>query len=246
LRERDCEAGEGKGDANHDDRRGDRILIAHRNNKKILEQVKEPVEFGKFEPVVARDREVSAKPFLHNLMDEMRGCVTAVIHVDADGLLFDADRRPGISGDVLIEMVAAMALYGRNFVLLVEEGVELPSNLQALCECRYSGDELNMPATMMLLRAFNGFTQSQFCSLSTGGAAGRGLARDIGAGRCGGGETLVSGTGPAGHCGCGSFPDLASVAAGARVGSWRDNRGGAFIEKSDCLAQALQVDLLRS
>jgi hypothetical protein len=161
LRERDCEAGEGKGDANHDDRRGDRILIAHRNNKKILEQVKEPVEFGKFEPVVARDREVSAKPFLHNLMDEMRGCVTAVIHVDADGLPLDADRRPRVSGDVLIEIGAAMALYGRNFVLLVEEGVELPSNLQALCECRYSGDELNMPATMKLLRAFNDFSQSQ-------------------------------------------------------------------------------------
>jgi hypothetical protein len=140
--------------------RGNRVFITHRNNKKILEQVKELVAFGKFEPVVARDRE-TARPFLHNLMDEMRGCDTAVIHVGVDGLLLDADRQPRISGDVLIEIGAAMALYGRDFVLLVEEGVELPPNLQGLCECRYNGDELNMPATMKLFEAFNDFARSR-------------------------------------------------------------------------------------
>ncbi len=50
-----------------------------------------------------------------------------------------------------------MALYGRQFILLVEDGVKLPSNLQGLYECRYSGDGLNMPATMKLLKAFNEF-----------------------------------------------------------------------------------------
>lgn len=40
-----------------------------------------------------------------------------------------------------------MALYKGNFVLLVENGVTLPSNLQGLYECRYSGDELGMEAT---------------------------------------------------------------------------------------------------
>ena len=54
-----------------------------------------------------------------------------------------------------------MALFGRNFILLVEEGVALPANLQGLCECRYSGEELNMPATMKLFKAFNEFTRSQ-------------------------------------------------------------------------------------
>ena len=98
-----------------------------------------------------------------NVMDEMRGCDTAVIHVGADGLLFDDGQKeePGISGDVLIEIGAAMALYGRNFILLVEEGVTLPSNLQGLCTCRYSGEQLDMPATMTLFKAFNGFTKSQ-------------------------------------------------------------------------------------
>jgi hypothetical protein len=91
-------------------------------------------------------------------MDEMRGCDTAVIHVDADGRAGEGAR---ISGDVLIEIGAAMALYGRNFVLLVEDGVELPGNLQELHACRYGCDELDMPAAMKLFKAFNDFARSR-------------------------------------------------------------------------------------
>jgi hypothetical protein len=139
--------------------RGNRVFITHGKNKKILEQVKELVAFGKFEAVVAQERETAAKPVPDKVMDEMRACQAAVIHVGSEGVLFDKDGKevPQINGNVLIEIGAAMALYGRNFILLVEEGVQLPSNLQGLYECRYSGDELNMPATMKLLKAFNEF-----------------------------------------------------------------------------------------
>jgi hypothetical protein len=68
--------------------RCNRVFITRRMKQKILEQVKELVAFGKFAPVVARDRE-SAKPSPHDVMDEMRRCDTAVIHVGADGLRFD-------------------------------------------------------------------------------------------------------------------------------------------------------------
>src|SRR5262249_49306819 len=142
--------------------RGNRVFITHRMNKKIVEQVKELLAFGKFDPVVARARG-AANPPPHDLIDEMRGCDTAVIHVGADGLLFDGgpNEEPRISGDILIEIGAAMALYGRNFILLVEEGITLPANLQGLCECRYSGEQLDMPATMMLFKAFNDFAKDQ-------------------------------------------------------------------------------------
>lgn len=139
--------------------RGNRVFITHGKNKKILEQVKEIVAFGRFEPVVAQERETAAKPVPDKVMDEMRSCQAAVIHVGVDRILVDSDGNPvpQINGNVLIEIGAAMALYGRNFILLVEEGVNLPSNLQGLYECRYSGDELNMNATMKLLKAFNEF-----------------------------------------------------------------------------------------
>src|SRR5262249_39984124 len=132
--------------------RGNRVFITRRMNKKIVEQVKELLAFGRFDPIVARDR--------NTVTDEMRGCDTAVIHLGADGLLLGGENEePRISGDILIEIGAAMALYGRNFILLVEEGVTLPPILQGLCACRYSGDELNMPATMTLFKAFNDLTR---------------------------------------------------------------------------------------
>jgi Predicted nucleotide-binding protein containing TIR-like domain len=134
-----------------------RVFITHRSGAKIIEQVKELVAFGKFEPVVAKERAAAVRPFLHELMDEMRGCDTAVIHVATEGA---SSGLSWIGGDVLIEIGAAMALYGRNFILLVEEGVELPSNLHGLSECRYSGDGLDMAATMKLLKAFNELTQA--------------------------------------------------------------------------------------
>ena len=50
-----------------------------------------------------------------------------------------------------------MALYGSNYVLLVEEGTTLPSNLQGLYEARYKGDALDHDATMKLLRTLREF-----------------------------------------------------------------------------------------
>ena len=138
---------------------GNRVFITHGKNKKILDQVKQLVAFGKFEPIVSQERESAAKPVPDKVMDDMRSCQAAVIQVGAEGVLFDGEGKEHtqINGNVLIEIGAAMALYGRNFILLVEEGVQLPSNLQGLYECRYEGDELNMPATMKLLKAFSEF-----------------------------------------------------------------------------------------
>ena len=136
-----------------------RIFITHGRNKKILSQVKELVTYGKFEPVVAMEHETPARPVPQKVMSEMRVCRAAVIHVDAETVLYDGDGTevPQINGNVLIEIGAAMALYDEKFVLLVEDGIELPSNLQGLYECRYEGDELNMTAVMKLLKAFNEF-----------------------------------------------------------------------------------------
>ena len=64
---------------------------------------------------------------------------------------------PQINGNVLIEIGAAMALYNRRFVLLVERGVVLPSNLQGLYEVRYEGEQLEFDATMKLLEVFSSF-----------------------------------------------------------------------------------------
>ncbi len=136
-----------------------RVFITHGENRKILGQVKELVTYGKFQPVIAMEHETSAQPVPQKVMSDMRTCRAAVIHVSSESMLVDNEGKqvPQINGNVLIEIGAAMALYGDKFVLLVQEGLELPSNLQGLYECRYSGDELNMTAIMKLLKALSEF-----------------------------------------------------------------------------------------
>jgi hypothetical protein len=138
-----------------------RVFITHGKNEKILGQLKEIVTFGKFTPVIAVEHETTSKPVPEKVLDDMRSCFAGIIHVAGEETLLDRDgrQRHKINDNVLIEIGGAMALYGRNFILLVEKGVELPSNLQGLYECRYEGEKLDGEATMKLLKAFNEFTR---------------------------------------------------------------------------------------
>jgi predicted nucleotide-binding protein len=136
-----------------------RVFITHGKDKGIREQIEEIVKYGGFTPVVSVKTESLAKPVPHKVLDEMRSCDAAVIHVNIEQRVTDdaGNEVDLVNQNVLIEIGAAMALYGEKFVLLVEEGAALPSNLQGLYECRYSGSELSMTATMKLLKAFNEF-----------------------------------------------------------------------------------------
>ena len=140
-----------------------KVFITHGKNTKVLEQIKEIVAYGNYEPIVAQERESAAKPVPDKVMDDMRLCAAAVIHVSSEGTYNDSNgnEHPKINDNVLIEIGAAMALYRKNFILVVEEGLTLPSNLQGLYECRYKGDELNTTATIKLLKAFASFRTEQ-------------------------------------------------------------------------------------
>lgn len=135
-----------------------RVFITHGKNQKILDQIKEVVELGGFEPVISTRTETAAKPIPDKVMDDMRSCSAAVIHVGSEGILTDDDgnKHPQINSNVLIEIGAAMALYKGRFILVVEEGVSLPSNLQGLYESRYSGSAIEFQAGMKILKALRG------------------------------------------------------------------------------------------
>ena len=74
----------------------------------------------------------------------MRSCGAGVLHVGAEGRYLDRDG-------------AAMALYGKRVILLVEKGVALPTNLQGLYRCEFEGDKLDYDSTMKLLKTFSQF-----------------------------------------------------------------------------------------
>jgi predicted nucleotide-binding protein with TIR-like domain len=136
-----------------------RVFITHGKNQDIVNQLKELLSFGGFTPVVAIESETVSKPVPDKVMGEMRTCSAAVIHVGAEKRVMDTDGKEHLmlNQNVLIEIGAAMALYDRKFILLVEKGATLPSNLQGLYEVRYEGGKLDYESTMRLLKAFNDF-----------------------------------------------------------------------------------------
>ena len=134
-----------------------RVFVTHGKDKSFVDPIKKLLGFGELIPVVSVERQSVSKPVPEKVMGDMRTCGAAIIHLDAEQLLLDKEgnEHPVINPNVLIEIGAAMALFGRRFILLVREGVKLPSNLQGLYEVRYEGDKLDGDAAIRLLEAIN-------------------------------------------------------------------------------------------
>lgn len=137
--------------------RAKRVFITHGKNKAFVDPIRKLLQFGELEAIVAAERQSVSEPVPDKVMNDMRSCGAAIIHVEGELKLMDAEAKEHIvlNSNVLIEIGAAMALYGKRFILLVKEGVKLPSNLQGLYEVRYSGDTLDGNVTIKLLEAIN-------------------------------------------------------------------------------------------
>ena len=131
------------------------VFITHGKNTSFLEPIKGLLSFGGLEPVVAVEQQTVSKPVPDKVLEDMRRCGAAIIHVDAERTLMDSEAKEHtlLNENVLIEIGAAMALYGRRFILLVKQGVTLPSNLQGLYEVRYEGDQLDNSTMIKLMEA---------------------------------------------------------------------------------------------
>ena len=141
------------------DPKANRVFISHGKQKAIVTQIKELLTFGNFDPMVSVERESTAIPVPEKVFEDMRSCAAGFIHVGQEGKYLDRDgnEHSKINDNVLIEIGAAMALYGKKIILLVERGVALPSNLQGLYRCEFEGDQLNYDATMKLSKTFSQF-----------------------------------------------------------------------------------------
>jgi predicted nucleotide-binding protein len=139
-----------------------KVFISHGKNKKIVEQLKEILTFGQFEVVISVEKESTAIPVPEKVFADMRECNAAVIHVEGELELLDREGNihNTINQNVLIEIGAAIALYGKQFILLCEHSLKLPSNLQGLYRCNYEGKELTYEATIKLLKSFNEFREA--------------------------------------------------------------------------------------
>jgi predicted nucleotide-binding protein len=137
------------------DARLGRVYISHGKNKAFVDLLTKLLKFGELEAVVSIQKETVSLSLTDKVIGDMRTCGAAMIHVDAERTVTDADgaERILLNENVLIEIGAAVALYGKRFILLVGEGVELPSNLHGLYQVRYTGEKLDAEAAMRLMDA---------------------------------------------------------------------------------------------
>ncbi len=135
--------------------RSKRVFITHGKNRALIEPIKKLLKFGDLEAVVSVHTQTVSQPVPGKIMEEMRSCGAAIIHVENERTLTDTEGNPQVvlNDNVLIEIGAAMALFGSRFILVVRDGVKLPSNLQGLLELRYKGETLDVNDTVALLDA---------------------------------------------------------------------------------------------
>jgi len=134
-----------------------KVFTSHSKNKRILDQIKQILEFGQFEYVVAEETETTAIPIPDKVFGLMRDCACAIINVSADEQEKRADGTYGINSNVLIEIGAAFLKYNKKVILLVDKRIQLPSNLQGLYRSEYEGDELTFNTAMKLQKALTDF-----------------------------------------------------------------------------------------
>lgn len=137
-----------------------KVFISHSKNQNILEQIKDMLEFGNFEYIIAEEEETSAIPIPDKVFGLMRECNCAIINVSADDENKRDDGAYRINENVLIEIGGAFVHYNKRVILLVDKRIVLPSNLQGLYRCEYEGDELLWNVAMKLQKVLADFRKS--------------------------------------------------------------------------------------
>lgn len=138
-----------------------KIFISHGKNMEIVEQMKTMLELADLDYEVVVEEESTAIPVPEKVFNSMRDCTAAVICVSADEHEKRDDGTYVVNQNVLIEIGAAFVLYDKRVVLVWDKNIEVPSNLQGLYRCEYSGDELSWTAGMKLMKAVRNFKKRE-------------------------------------------------------------------------------------
>jgi hypothetical protein len=136
-----------------------RVFIAHGQNMEIVEQVQTMLDVAGIKGEIAEAEETTAIPVPEKVLAAMRRCNAAIICVTVDEGKKDEAGGYTLNDNVLIEIGTAFVLYDRRVVLVWDERLSIPSNLQGLYRSEFEGNELSWNAGMKLMKAIRGFTQ---------------------------------------------------------------------------------------
>jgi len=138
-----------------------RVFITHGKNMELVDQVQTMLEMGDLESELAVAEETPAIPVPEKVFDAMRRCDAAVIIVSGEPNGDGDGEQPVINQNVLIEIGAAFVLYNKRVVLLWDSRLSVPSNLQGLYRCEFTGTELSWTAGMKFMKAINSFKKRE-------------------------------------------------------------------------------------
>jgi len=145
-----------------------KVFVSHSKNEKILEQIEKAIDTiqrirqTEIEVRIAIKEETTAIPIPDKIFNSMRESNCAIINISADEENKINDDDYTINGNVLIEIGGAFLKYDKRVILLVDKRLEnkIPSNLQGLYRCYYSGEELSGDVTLKLIEAMAQFFDS--------------------------------------------------------------------------------------
>jgi hypothetical protein len=135
-----------------------KVFISHSKSKKILDQIKQSLDFGKFEYVIAEEKETTAIPLSDKVFNLMWDCNCAIINISAD-----AEKKQGevfgINENVIAELWGAYLHYRKRVIIVIDKRLKdkLPSILQGLTAIFYEGDQLTWDDGMRLQKSLGEF-----------------------------------------------------------------------------------------
>lgn len=135
-----------------------KVFISHSKNKKILDQIKQMLEFGDFDFVIAEEKETTAIPLSDKVFGLMWDCNCAIINISADAEK-KVDDGFAINENVVAELWGSYLHYKKRVILVIDKRLKekLPSILQGLTAIFYEGDELSWSDGMRLQKSLSEF-----------------------------------------------------------------------------------------
>jgi len=128
------------------------IFIGHGKNKVPLEQLKKILDQFKVPYTVAVDEPHKGRPISQKVADIMKSCTSAIFIFTADEEITDSQGNKTLrpSDNVVYELGAATYLYGKNIVILKEEGVTFASDFSDLGYITFEKDNIKAKASDLL------------------------------------------------------------------------------------------------
>jgi hypothetical protein len=144
-----------------------RVFISHASDPTVIAQLRELLAYGDFETVVWENTSddasaVGPRSLLSRKMDAMRRCSAAVIALGSGIPMVDMTGSPlrTLSPNLLLEVGAAVALFGSRVIFLVDRGCKLPEALEGMPTVNWQGGQLDFEGVMTLVKAFNEFRKA--------------------------------------------------------------------------------------